>query len=383
MQSVLGSPRAEASQAVDKRLQAITGHARNLPPLFELLYTCGMMQRHPGYQRELALFLQTRYRSWLPAIWPRLSRLIAQEAMQLERLPSMKPTDELPQLSYELFREAELRHAQQRSLPAESTRLLRCLEQELLWRREDAEDWRFFRALWYYRKAQSIKLGRDLAMLGTDSARNARRRGVCFHPEQLDSDIQHLAADLQAALGRMSAGVWSQLLEALVLGQAADLRIPDALWNHLRPYLRSLLGGSDSHVVEVIPGDRSFTGLNSESVSLLVIHAGEMPRAALGPSLSRHRQLKIPMILLGNTGEAIGGISLVESGERSRTWTRNEALKQSGDKFSVPLRTFLQRMERHYILEVLGSQGGVKSKACERLGISRQTLYAKLASEVE
>jgi hypothetical protein len=383
MQSVLGSPRAEEGKAADKRLQTIIGQARKLPPLFELLYICGMMQRHPEYERDLVHVLHLRYRKWLPSIWPGISRQIANEALGQNRLPAPMPSDDPPQPRADIFREAEERHAQQRSLPMGSQRQRRCLEQELLWRREDAEDWRFFRALWQYRLAQSAKLGRDLDTLGKENANNAARHGVCFHPEQLARDIQHLAADLQAALGRMSAVVWSLLLDALLEKRAADLRIPDALWNHLRPYLRSLLGGSDSHVVEVIPGDTGIMQLKPDEVSLLVIHSDGMESDLLKKKVARHRQLDIPLILLGNTNAVFTGIPLVRSGERSRAWTRNEAIKQSADTFTLPLRTFMQRMERHYILEVLGSQGGVKSKACEQLGISRQTLYAKLASEVE
>jgi transcriptional regulator with PAS, ATPase and Fis domain len=49
----------------------------------------------------------------------------------------------------------------------------------------------------------------------------------------------------------------------------------------------------------------------------------------------------------------------------------------------LPLREFVRQVERHYILDVLGLHNGVKSRACERLQISRQTLYTKLNQELE
>jgi DNA-binding NtrC family response regulator len=49
----------------------------------------------------------------------------------------------------------------------------------------------------------------------------------------------------------------------------------------------------------------------------------------------------------------------------------------------MPLRDFVRQVERHYILDVLGLHHGVKSRACERLQISRQTLYTKLSHETD
>jgi len=47
----------------------------------------------------------------------------------------------------------------------------------------------------------------------------------------------------------------------------------------------------------------------------------------------------------------------------------------------LPLRQFVSEMEQRYIREVLSHHRGIKTRACESLGITRQTLYSKLGRQ--
>lgn len=44
----------------------------------------------------------------------------------------------------------------------------------------------------------------------------------------------------------------------------------------------------------------------------------------------------------------------------------------------IPLKHYVNELEQRYIREVLQHHKGHKTRACASLGITRQTLYAKL-----
>lgn len=363
-------------------LRDIVQRSRHLPPLYELLFLCGKADEHPQLATSLLRVLRISVERYHDGSWHRLaetlSRATGRDRVVLHQLSRRDP----PGLDLKHFHEAERIHARLEALEPASDARRRLLEQELLWRSEEGEDWRFSRALWMYRRSQASRVGSNDPEDLLEAVSRARQRGVLFHPDQVEPRTRRFSEqELRGALDRLSPQDWSRLLEGLLLHQRIELRLPAGFWSQLRPYLIRLLGGRHLHCLELVPDRTSLPALDAGRCALVVLHADQVEDDLVSSWLATLRQTPVPLVLLGRAADAVElGLPLLKAGKRSGDWIRRHVLGQSAQQAVLPLREYVQQVERQYILEVLGQQDGVKSRACECLGISRQTLYTKLAT---
>jgi hypothetical protein len=274
--------------------------------------------------------------------------------------------------------EADQLHRLALRLEGQTRRQRRLLEQELLLRSALPEDWHFHRAKWRYLELQVEQSGKLLAPV--EAARRARAVGILFHPDQLRPSPLSRWYSITSALEMLEAPAWLGLLEHLGAGRPVDLVLAPGLWSHLRPWLSFLVGGTGIPFVELYAGSLPETPPPAGRGGLLVLHNDEAPGEALEPWSRQAGLAGWNLLLLRQRAmPELPFLNRVEAGGQAREWVRRQ-LAGGVEERVLPLRDFVRRMERSYILDVLGRHKGIKSRACERLQISRQTLYSKLGS---
>jgi len=263
-------------------------------------------------------------------------------------------------------------------LPGRQRRLL---EQELLLRSTLPEDWHFHRAKWRYLELQADQAGNLLSP--TEASRRARQAGIFFHPDQLKPNRLLRWFNLRQAAELLEGQVWLDLLGHLCAGRPVDLALAPELWPHLRPWLHHLLGGQGQGLMELsmnslpeqpgkAPGNRG----------LLVLHSADDAPAGLEEWCRGAAQAGWQVLAIqAPQRPPLAWANFVDGSSLGAQWAQRHRLSTPAlQGRPLPLRDFLRGVERHYILDVLGVTGGIKTKACECLGISRQTLYAKLGT---
>lgn len=261
-----------------------------------------------------------------------------------------------------------------------SNRQRRLLEQELLVRSTLPEDWYFHRAKWRYLELQADQAGNLLSP--SEAARRARQAGIFFHPDQLKPARSQRWFGLRQGVELLDGKAWLDLLAHLTTGRPVDLALAPELWPHLRPWLTHLLGGQGLGLMELsMDSLPEHPGTAPARRGLLILHGVDQVPPSLeawcqGAALAHWQVLAIQ----APHQPELPWANRVEGGSAGVQWNqRRHFTSRAMQGRPLPLRDFLKGVERHYIMDVLGSTGGVKTRACECLGISRQTLYAKLA----
>jgi hypothetical protein len=254
------------------------------------------------------------------------------------------------------------------------------LEQELLLRSSLPEDWQFHRAKWRYLELQAEQTGSLLTP--AEASRRARGVGIFFHPDQLQPGPHHRWFSLRRALDMLEPAAWLDLLDHLCHGRPVELSLPAGLWTPLRPWLSFLTGGAGIPLVEFYAGSLPDDPPTAARPGLLILHGEEdldprlqdwgMKASGLGWHLILVRAPRCPLA---------SWLNRVSAGPAGEEWMRRQVVAGEPTEQILPLKAFVRQMERHYILDVLGLHDGVKTRACERLQISRQTLYSKLGAE--
>ena len=280
----------------------------------------------------------------------------------------------------ERLEEADHLHRLSMRLEGQPRRQRRLLEQELLLRSPLPEDWAFHRAKWRYLQSQEEQAGGLLSP--HEAARRARQAGVWFHPDQLvPGPLRHWPA-LHRAVDMLEPRTWLRLLGHLKAGRPVDLGLPPGLWGHVRPWLRLLAAGRGLPCPEMVAGSLPETPPTPGLLpGLLVVHSdGPLE----GRTLDWVRQAAEAGWRLCVVRPPGGGspafLQGIQAGAHATEWVRRNLFSRQPGEGLLTLREFVRLAERQYILDVLGLHKGVKSRACERLQISRQTLYSKLGS---
>ncbi len=258
----------------------------------------------------------------------------------------------------------------------------RLLEQELLLRSALPEDWHFHRAKWRYLELQADQAGNLLAP--GEAARRARQAEVFFHPDQLRPSRNLRWFGLRQAVELLDGRAWLQLLDALCAGKPVDLALAPDLWPHLRPWIKHLLGGQGLGFMELtLDGLPAQPGQAPSRRGLLILHEAEDSHVELERWCRDCAASGWQVLVVQDPARApLEWANRVVAGPASVRWAQRHRLSMPAlEGRPLPLRDFLRSVERHYILDVLGVTGGIKTRACECLGISRQTLYAKLAGD--
>lgn len=358
---------------------------RRLPPEISLLHLLARLKLS-GAQRRRALVTailalpdppldgdRPAFKTWLAC-----SLALPEEAdARLEE----DQEEELPASDQVRLAEADQLHSLVGRLDGQPRRQRRLLEQELLLRSSLEEDWQFHRAKWRYLSLQAEQTGTMLAP--AEAARRARAAGIFFHPDQLRPGPCHRWFGIRRALEMVEPASWLDLLSHLRRNRPVELALPAGLWVHLRPWLAYLVGGSGLSFVEYYTGSLpELPPAPSGRRGLLVVHGdGELEdrleewcRTATGQGWG------LVMVRPPQATPA-AWLNRVAAGETGEEWVRRHVLAGHAPEQVVPLRDFVRQVERSYILDVLGLLGGVKTRACEHLQISRQTLYTKLGVE--
>lgn len=364
-----------------ERPLGLSGLDRNLPPALALIKAlAGLLtlegslrpswaQHVLGHSEILPLEDRPLLKEWL-AQWV--------DRRHLESpLAAVPKEDERRRLS-----EADALHRTMERQSGFPGRQRRLLEQELLLRSTLAEDWHFHRAKWRYLELQAEQAGKLLSP--GDAARRARQAEVFFHPDQLRPSRAQRWFGLRQAVELLDGEAWLQLLDHLSQGRPVDLALRADLWPYLRPWIKHLLGGQGLGFMELsLDGLPSHPGPAPSRRGLLILHEAEDNHLDLEVWCRECAASGWQVLVVQDPGrESLPWANRVEAGLSSQRWAQRHRLSAPAlEGRPLPLRDFLRGVERHYILDVLGTTGGIKTKACECLGISRQTLYAKLAGE--
>ena len=242
-------------------------------------------------------------------------------------------------------------------------------DREFMLRSELGSGWRQQRARW-----QSLgEPARFLAPI----LRGSREQGILFHPAQLEPQPGCDLARLDVLVRGLGSGALASLLDVLGRSHRLEISIDPDGWKSLRPLLVSLLAGACQPFSEV-PVSCLPCSLPDQADSLpmatLVVHSpnGHVPPDHHLPAGNWRVLLlhdRVPSVPDGYTGLRLEWKTLVGD------WVNARDAESCG---VIPLRQYVNELEQRYILEVLRHHGGVKTRACESLGITRQTLYAKL-----
>jgi hypothetical protein len=303
---------------------------------------------------------------------PRESMIIEEDGDAAEGAPILSTRER------ERMEEADHLHRLSMRLDGQPRRQRRLLEQELLLRSPLPEDWAFHRAKWRYLQSQEEQAGSLLAP--HEAARRARQAGVWFHPDQLvPGPLRHWPA-LHRAVDMLEPGTWLRLLDHVKAGRPVDLGLPPGLWVHVRPWLRLLAAGRGLPCPEVMAGSLPEAPPQPGPLSgLLVVHSdGPLEGRVLDwvrQAAEAGWRLCVVRPPGGGSPSFLQGI---QAGAHATEWVRRNLFPRQPGEGLLSLREFVRLAERQYILDVLGLHKGVKSRACERLQISRQTLYSKL-----
>lgn len=278
----------------------------------------------------------------------------------------------------ERLEEADQLHQLSARLDGQPRRQRRLLEQELLLRSALPEDWAFHRAKWRYLQTQEEQAGSLLSP--QEAARRARQAGVWFHPDQLVSGhLRHWPA-LHRATDMLEPRTWIQLLGHLVAGRPVELGLPPGLWGHLRPWLRHLAAGRGVCSPEIFAGSLPDMPPHPGPLpGLLVLHSENPMEGRVAEWARQAAEAGWRLCVVRPPGgPSPAFLHGIQAGSHATEWVRRNLLSRQSSEGLLPLREFVRLAERQYILDVLGLHKGIKSRACERLQISRQTLYSKL-----
>ncbi len=241
----------------------------------------------------------------------------------------------------------------------------KALEREVLLRQDCGSEWRRQRARALLARQQSEEACRQMIL-------RARSQGVQIRLRHLAGQGLPDADCLRDALRLTRPASLGRLLEAWLGRQHVRLRLEFSGWPLLRGLLQALLdpGGP---VVEVQAGALP-AKLPLEAGCLLVIHQdyGDPPRLPTLPEEGR-------ALWLCPGGPVAEGWTEVGSPLDARLHRTLGGSWLKHPEQVLPLRQFVAQVEGQYIREVLRLHHGVKMRACESLGIARQTLYSKLA----
>lgn len=357
------------------------GMDRNLPPTLALIKALAGLTTHEASLRPLWAQQILSHCDSLPVEdRPLLKEWLAQwvDRRHLESPLLASPKEcERRRLS-----EADALHRTMERHSGFPGRQRRLLEQELLLRSTLAEDWHFHRAKWRYLELQAEQAGNLLSP--GEAARRARQAEVFFHPDQLRPSRAQRWFGLRQAVELLDGAAWLQLLDHLGQGRPVDLALPPDLWPYLRPWIKHLLGGQGLGFMELsLDGLPAHPGSAPSRRGLLILHEVEDSHLDLETWCRECAANGWQVLVVQDPGQrTLPWANRVEAGLSSRRWAQRHRLSTPAlEGRPLPLRDFLRSVERHYILDVLGTTGGIKTKACECLGISRQTLYAKLAGE--
>ncbi len=260
-------------------------------------------------------------------------------------------------------------------------RARRALEQELLLRGQQPENWSYHRARWLYRELQRDRLGRvgDAAQ----AAGRAAGAGIRFHPGQLGQSAAWRWQDLRRLLETMPAGGPLGLLHAALQPGISEFLLPAGAWALMRGLFAGILGGSGTDFIELpavcwpcpLPdcGERHTLVLHLENGARCLKSPGAVALSDLTESGWK--------IILVNSGRPLGGLAsqVVDPGIKPESLGGARTVLPTEGGSILPLREFVRRVELRYINDVLQLHAGVKTRACESLRITRQTLYTKLS----
>jgi hypothetical protein len=257
----------------------------------------------------------------------------------------------------------------------------RALEQELLMHSQREESWSYHRCRWHYREVQKENLGDFLN--ATDATRHARSGQIYFHPDQLKENDAAQWPALRRMLDSFRPGFLRELISKICTYRHLEIRIPLGSWALIRPLLHYTFGGQDLPFLE-LPGNSILNNLPPCPEGLhgmMVLHLSkEVSTEHIAQGLETYER-KGWKVLLVHDGDISRVNSLPQVTNEGNEQGNPQGFLTPKAGSILPLREFVRRMERRYIHDVLGLHEGVKTRACESLAITRQTLYAKLGKE--
>jgi hypothetical protein len=275
--------------------------------------------------------------------------------------------------------EADRLHARLERYTERPALVRRTLERELLLRDRLPEDWAFHRCRWLYRRLQ---LGPGSSMARSEAAAKARNAGILFHPDQLDDAPARLCRRLRDLLEGLQPGCLLSLTGRLLAGQPCELLVSPANWARLRSWISHLCCGRGLPLLELPAGSlpNPLSPGDARVPRPLVLHLdGDAPTDLEQRLAGLAAEGWLPLLVHGGASLELPALNTID-GRGHEPVDVSEALLRAGIDPVLPLREFVRRAERRYIQEVIGLHGGIKTRACETLQITRQTLYSKLAS---
>jgi hypothetical protein len=279
-------------------------------------------------------------------------------------------------------READWFHLRALSFQFSGYAARRALEQEILLRSQEEESWVYHRCRWRYREAQQDQLGPFCNK--KDAARHARSGKIFFHPDQLSHEATLGWPVLKQLLDFFKPGFLADLLTGIATQRHIELHIPTGSWALLRPLVAHVFSGHKLPFLE-LPGGTFQNDLPPCPEGLkgiLVLHPLTPHAPAVDIDLDAYERLGWKVILVhGSNTHLLKSVPMLSStGDSLQKGGENLLSPKNGEV--LPLREFVRRMERRYIHDVLGLHAGIKTRACESLAITRQTLYTKLAKQL-
>lgn len=249
------------------------------------------------------------------------------------------------------------------------TLALKAAEREFALRSDGPPDWRLQRARWR-------SMGQPQRLLAT-VLRGSHLHGIHFHPAQLQRQFDCGLAEIDGLVRGLPAGSLERILALLLGGRQLEMHLDRQAWLALRPLLTSLLAGEGQPFSEV-PLSCLPCPLPEHPAAMppatLVIHCpgGRRPADRLLPSGNWR------VLLLHEQPPAAENHRTVLSLPWQPALGLDKCLPGTPSPTVLPLRQFVSELEQRYIREVLSHHRGIKTRACESLGITRQTLYSKL-----
>jgi hypothetical protein len=253
------------------------------------------------------------------------------------------------------------------------------VERELLYRGQLHECWKFHRVRWEYRQLQNRFLGNVGNQL--QAAKRARSAGIFFHPDQLRA-LSMNWVEIRRLLERFPVGSLFKLFSSIRSSAGLEINIAEGDWRMLRPLITDLLSGGGLHFFE-LPAYSWPCSLPESKDDLqqgvLVFHLAKDSKTMI--SRLRDHVLSLEArgwkVLILNSSNRQTDIELESIDLRLELDRKDSGANMTQDSV-VPLREYLRRIEQQYIHDVLDLHAGIKTRACESLKITRQTLYAKL-----
>lgn len=242
----------------------------------------------------------------------------------------------------------------------------KAVDREFMLRSQGPPSWRLQRARWR-------SLGQPAKMQGT-VLRASRAQGIQFHPSQLQPQYGCGLLEIDRLVRGLSVESLVHLLERLLADTLIPLRLDLQGWLALRPLLVSLFAGEN----------QPFTELPLSCLPCpLPDHPEGLPPATLVIHCPGDRKPHPEVLPAGNWRVlCLHDESSSPGSDPERlelTWNQVIGYPAPAARTEVmPLRHYVNELEQRYIREVIQHHRGIKAKACASLGITRQTLYAKL-----